>query len=194
MQNSIRLAAEKGIKIIPVTASGINRTTEYITKCMALATNGTYVFITDHSGIGSDHLEPSTSDFKVEFLNDLLVRLIGEFTDRKSCEEDDNQNRIADNDNQDPNSSTVVFKEDKELLSKVKYFPNPATTNVTIQLQETISEIIIINSNGQIVKRLENVPAGDTNLDLYGLSEGFYLIRFKKDRSVASGKLIIIKP
>ena len=194
LQNSIRLAAEKGIKIIPVTASGINRTTEYITKCMALATNGTYVFITDHSGIGSDHLEPSTSDFKVEFLNDLLVRLIGEFTDRKSCEEDDNQNRIADNDNQDPNSSTVIFKEDKTLLSKVKYFPNPATTNVTIQLQETISEIIIINSNGQIVKRLENVPAGDTNLDLYGLSEGFYLIRFKKDRSVASGKLIIIKP
>ena len=76
LQKSIRMAAEKGIKIIPVTASGINRSTEYLMKTMALATTGTYVFITDDSGIGNTHLKSKNKDYKVEKLNDLLVRLI----------------------------------------------------------------------------------------------------------------------
>ena len=195
LHNSIRLAAKKGIKIIPITASGINRSTEYLMKNMALATNGTYVFITDDSGIGSSHLAPSNKDYKVELLNDLMVRLIGEYSDRTACEEEEpelKQFQFANDPNQNGSSSTVVFKDDPSLLNKVKYFPNPATTEVTIQLQEVISEISIIHSNGQVVKRLENVQAGSTEVDLTGLSEGFYLIRFKKDKSVASGKLIVI--
>ena len=39
---------------------------------------GNYVFITNHSGIGNDHLEPTVGDYEVEFLNDLMVRLINE--------------------------------------------------------------------------------------------------------------------
>ncbi|MEM8907449.1 MAG: hypothetical protein AAGD05_06350, partial [Bacteroidota bacterium] len=31
------------------------------------------------SGIGNDHLEPTVGDYEVELLNDLLVRLIGEY-------------------------------------------------------------------------------------------------------------------
>ena len=195
LHKSIRLAAEKGIKIIPITASGINRSTEYLMKNMALATNGTYVYITDDSGIGNSHLKPSNKETKVELLNDLMVRLIGKYSDRTACEEDEpdlKQFQFANDPDQNNSSSTVVFQNDPSLLNKVKYFPNPATTEVTIQLQEAISEITIIHSNGQVVKRLENVKAGSTEVDLSGLSEGFYLIRFKKDRSVASGKLIVI--
>ncbi len=198
LQKSIRQAAEQGIKIIPITASGINKSTEYLMKAMALATNGTYVYITDDSGIGNSHLKPSNKKSKVEFLNDLMVRLIGEYTDRSTCEEeeeiDPNLRQFVDDPNQNNSSSTVVFQNDPTLLNKVKYFPNPATEFITIQLQETISEITIIHSNGQVVKRLENVSAGSIEVDLDGLSEGFYLIRFKKDRSVASGKLIVIQP
>ncbi len=200
LQKSIRIAAEKGIKIIPVTASGINRTTEYLMKTMALATTGTYVFITDDSGIGNSHLKPKTKDYKVEKLNDLLVRLIGKYTDRTSCEEveeeeEERSNEILfANNNQDPNSMTTVIKEDKSILNKVKYFPNPATTSVTLQLQEAISEIMIIQSDGKVVRRFENVAAGEMQIDLSGFAEGFYLIRFRKENGVANGKLIVIKP
>lgn len=72
-------AAEKGIKIVPITASGIDKATEYLMRSFAILTNGTYVFITDDSGIGNDHLEPTIGDFKVEKLNDLMVRLIGNY-------------------------------------------------------------------------------------------------------------------
>ncbi|GAB1451080.1 hypothetical protein MASR2M47_11360 [Draconibacterium sp.] len=72
-------AAEKGIKIIPITASGIDKATEYLMRSFAILTNGTYVFITDDSGIGNAHLEPTIGEFEVEKLNDLMVRLVGEY-------------------------------------------------------------------------------------------------------------------
>ena len=72
-------AAEKGIKIIPITASGIDKATEYLMRSFAILTNGTYVFITDDSGVGNAHLEPTIGEFQVEKLNDLMVRLIGEY-------------------------------------------------------------------------------------------------------------------
>ena len=199
LQKSIRMAAEKGIKIIPVTASGINRSTEYLMKTMALATTGTYVFITDDSGIGNSHLKPKTKDYEVEKLNDLLVRLIGKYTDRTSCEEEEEETEPSNeilfaSNNQNSNYTTTVIKEDKSILNKVKYFPNPATTSVTLQLQETISEIMIIQSDGKVIRRFENVAAGEMQIDLSGFSEGFYLIRFRKENGVANGKLIVIKP
>lgn len=80
IQNSIQTAAAKGIKIIPITASGIDKQTEFLMRFMAMATNGTYTFITNDSGIGGDHIDPSIGDFDVEYLNNLLVRLILEYT------------------------------------------------------------------------------------------------------------------
>ncbi|MCB0579050.1 MAG: VWA domain-containing protein [Phaeodactylibacter sp.] len=79
IQGQLRLAAEKGIKIIPVTASGIDKPTEFLMRLLAIASNGTYTFITNHSGIGNEHLEPTVGEYEVEFLNDLVVRLVGEY-------------------------------------------------------------------------------------------------------------------
>ncbi len=82
LRQVIQKAAAYGIKIIPVTASGINKETEFLMRYFAIATNGTYIFITDHSGIGGDHLEPTTGDYQVELLDDLLVRLITEYSSK----------------------------------------------------------------------------------------------------------------
>jgi von Willebrand factor type A domain len=79
IHKAVELAAKKGIKIIPVTASGIDKETELLMRYFGIATNGTYVFITNHSGIGNDHLEASVGKYDVEYLNDLMVRLIGQY-------------------------------------------------------------------------------------------------------------------
>jgi hypothetical protein len=42
-------------------------------------TGGTYTFLTNHSGIGNDHLEPTIGDYEVEKLNDLMIRVIKEY-------------------------------------------------------------------------------------------------------------------
>ncbi|MCB0845041.1 MAG: hypothetical protein KDE26_17455, partial [Bacteroidetes bacterium] len=59
---------------------GVNKETEFLMRFFALATNGTYVFITDDSGIGNDHLEPTVGDFEVEYLNELIIRLVKEYS------------------------------------------------------------------------------------------------------------------
>lgn len=82
--NSVTKAQAKGIHIIPITASGIDKETEFLMRFLAIATNGTYVFITNHSGIGNDHLEPSTGEYQVELLNDLMVRLINQYSENKN--------------------------------------------------------------------------------------------------------------
>jgi hypothetical protein len=79
LESNLILAAEKGIKIIPITASGIDKATEYLMRSFAILTNGTYVFITDDSGIGNPHLEPTIGEFTVEKLNDLMVRVVDNY-------------------------------------------------------------------------------------------------------------------
>jgi len=81
IQNSVKTAAASGIKLIPVVASGIDKTTEFLMRFIAMYTNGTYVFITDHSGIGNKHLEPSVGEYQVEKLSDLMVRLIKKYSE-----------------------------------------------------------------------------------------------------------------
>lgn len=81
LQDAILEAARKGIKIIPITASGIDQETEYLMRSFSIATNATYVFITNDSGIGNDHLEASVGEYQVDKLNDLMVRLIKKYSE-----------------------------------------------------------------------------------------------------------------
>ena len=80
LQKNIKIAAQKGIKIIPITASGIDKSTEFLMRYFSILTNGTYVFITNHSGVGNDHIEATVGDYQVETLNNLIVRLIEKYS------------------------------------------------------------------------------------------------------------------
>jgi len=71
-----RLAAQQGVRLVPVSGSGIQKSTEVLLRSLGILTGGTYVFLTDDSGIGGDHIEPTVGDFQVEFLNDLMARWI----------------------------------------------------------------------------------------------------------------------
>ena len=74
--NAVKDAAKKGIRIIPVAASGLDTLGQYIMRSAALLTGGTYTFLTDDSGIGDSHILPDVGEFTVEYLSDLMVRLI----------------------------------------------------------------------------------------------------------------------
>ena len=79
LQASIRNYAACGIKIIPVFCSSPSKECEFMCRFFATLTGGTYVFLTDDSGVGGDHIEASVGQFQVEPLNDLLVRLIAKY-------------------------------------------------------------------------------------------------------------------
>ena len=81
LQKSITHFAKNGIKIIPVAASGVDKDTEFMLRFFDLATGGTYVFLTNDSGIGGDHIEASVGDYEVEILADVMVRLIKKYVE-----------------------------------------------------------------------------------------------------------------
>lgn len=81
INDSMKEYAANGIKIIPVAASGIDRKTEALLRLMAIFTDGTYVFITNDSGVGNEHITPSVGEYQVESLNGLIVRLINKYSE-----------------------------------------------------------------------------------------------------------------
>lgn len=76
---SVVEAASRGIRIVPIASSGVDTETEFMLRMMACVSGGTYTFLTDHSGVGDAHLEPTIGDYNVKMLNDLLVKIISEY-------------------------------------------------------------------------------------------------------------------
>ncbi len=87
MQNLMRQSAAMGVRIVPIVCSGVDKSTEYLMRSLALATNGSYVFLTDDSGVGEKHIKPTTDDYKVELLNNLLQRVMAEMVYMEPCSE-----------------------------------------------------------------------------------------------------------
>lgn len=78
-------AAEKGIAAVPVAASGVDVPTQYVLRSTALITGGTYVFLTDDSGIGNGHDKPVVGEFVVEYLNSCLCASSANCTTARSA-------------------------------------------------------------------------------------------------------------
>ncbi|MGN0640922.1 MAG: hypothetical protein ACI4JT_08210 [Oscillospiraceae bacterium] len=79
VNKSIREAAEKGIRIVPIASSGIDKSTEYLLRTMAFTTGGTYTFLTDDSGVGNSHLKPTVGAYNVEKLSDMMIRIVNSY-------------------------------------------------------------------------------------------------------------------
>ncbi len=77
-----RSASAQGIRVIGVSSSGVDKETEFLMRFLGIHTGGTYTFLTDHSGIGESHIEPTIGSHAIEFLDNLMVRLIVQYTDR----------------------------------------------------------------------------------------------------------------
>lgn len=69
-------AAQTQTRIYPVAASGASKTAEFLMRAAAQATAARYIFLTDDSGIGLDHEEPTIPCYLVQYLNQLMVRMI----------------------------------------------------------------------------------------------------------------------
>lgn len=77
---SLVKAAAEGIRIIPVFCSGADQASEYLFRSFAVITGGTFVFLTDDSGISvGQHEETSVGEYDVEKLNDCMVRIVCEY-------------------------------------------------------------------------------------------------------------------
>jgi len=180
LQNLARKATEKGIRIVPIAASGIDKSTEYLMRAIALETNGTYIFITNHSGIGNDHIEPSTESYKVEMLNDLILRVII-------------QNCSVNNCNSDKKSYSQNSKIEEQITQKeaidLKYFPNPTSNSLTVNLNKEATEVYLFDTTGKLIL-YKTEKAKDYKLDLAALPNAVYYLKVLVNEKVLFGKIL----
>jgi hypothetical protein len=89
-----------------------------------------------------------------------------------------------------PSTLSYTVAIDETMLTNINIFPNPATTHFTVQCENTINNLTIINSIGQTVVSIENVADGQ-EINLNSLNNGLYLIQFRSGNNVKTEKLII---
>lgn len=69
-------AARQNVQIFGLGASGVAAESEYLMRQAALQTGGRYLFLTDDSGIGHGHAEPTIACYRVSKLKNLMVRVL----------------------------------------------------------------------------------------------------------------------
>jgi von Willebrand factor type A domain len=71
-----KAAAGKGVQIFTLGASGVAEESEYLMRQASVATGGRYLFLTDDSGVGNAHSEPTIPCYQVTKLSRLLTRVL----------------------------------------------------------------------------------------------------------------------
>lgn len=177
----IRKAASKGIRIVPMVASGMRNDGEFLMRSLALGTNGTSVFLSDDSGIGSGHVKPSTDEFKVETLNDILIRIIETYTFMADCNEIE------------PFNDTLISNiEDSIATIEWSVWPNPTHGELQIKANKDLDELFIMDLTGKIIHRFADIQKDRIiKADLSNYGKGIYLISFVYEELVYTKKVVL---
>lgn len=180
MQKYTRMAAAKGIVIIPVVASGIDQSTEFLMKYLSISTGGAYVYITDHSGIGGSHLKPTGVKENKNYLNELMVNIISERLKWKGCGKD----------------SAAQNQGKTELLTQgqwqVQIYPNPSVGEIFVKSNETPDRIEIWTMSGvKVLTREQN--SLKNRIDLGQVTPGMYIIRIIRNEQMLSCRILVMR-
>lgn len=74
----------------------------------------------------------------------------------------------------------------------VNIYPNPTNLNqVCIQTNETITKLVLININGQIIKEINNPTFVNQVYELTNLPQGFFLLQLSGDKGNVTKKIIV---
>jgi hypothetical protein len=157
-------AAAKGVRIVPIVCSGADKGTEFLMRSMSLATNGTYAFLTDNSGVGLSHIKPTTDAYSVELFNALLQRLIKQMIFVPACD------------------APLVMAEPKNIpnnILQVKVFPNPTKGDIKVESGKELKQAFVTDFTGKI---LMNVPLNKAQkvwqLNIASYPSGTYLLKY----------------
>jgi hypothetical protein len=76
MADAIRAVRDAGVHLYPVASSGVDELSEHSMRSAAQLTGGRYLFLTDDSGVGGSHKEPTIPCYFVTRLDHAILRMI----------------------------------------------------------------------------------------------------------------------
>jgi hypothetical protein len=161
--------AAKGIRVIPVVCSGAQKSVEYLMRSLALATNGIYTFLTDHSGIGNSHMAPTTNEFKVQLLFDVMKNLINQMIYTTPC-----------------TASKREIKKENPFIApthnraNIKLMPNPTNGPITLLTESAINQVIISDFTGKAIQRHElKNNSKQYQFNIAAFPAGTYILQYR---------------
>lgn len=173
LHEQILNAAAWGVRVVPVVCSGLSEAGELLMRSIALATNGTSFFLTDDSGIGNKHLQPTTDTLKVEHLNDMLVRTIVEFSTMPTCDESQIQDQGVDED-------FIPNPFDANDLSDIEAIPHGPTT------------IYLLDITGKLIAVLDgDINTIEVSKATLPLATGIYFLKAYIDDTWHTKKILV---
>ncbi|MFN4914538.1 MAG: T9SS type A sorting domain-containing protein [Sphingomonadales bacterium] len=216
LQKYVVMAAAKGIRIVPVACSGTDKFTEFMLRNIALQTNGKYLFLTNHSGIGNPHIEPSTDIYSVRSLLDEMLAVTSEFSIVPDCQKYLDANAIYHTDSlrvtADPFSEldsmlalklsakdSAAFRDSAILrergrygaISWVKIYPNPTVGPLTINVQADIREVFIADIGGKLLQRFSCKKGDVLTPDLSNYSSGIYFVKYPTANGWVAERIVL---
>ncbi|MFV0469059.1 MAG: T9SS type A sorting domain-containing protein, partial [Dysgonomonas sp.] len=199
VKEQIRLAAEKGIRIVPIVCSGMAKDGEYLMRCMALATNGTYLFLTDDSGVGDSHMKPTTDSYDVEKMNDAIVRIVKQYTQMPDCSSDKwikEQKKQSDADKFVPNPSDEDPDDDVKTLGTkavMKVYPNPCKELLKVDIKKDVEELFFVDMTGKSLQSFKPSKNETIETDVQSYAAGVYFIKALYKGKWFTEKVIVTK-
>lgn len=196
-----KLAAKMGVKIVPVGCSGITKSTEFLCRSIALATNGTYTFLTNHSGVGGSHIEPSTDGYKVESFRDILVRLTRLMSITPDCDQFIPEEQIVTIDSNlrisNPygiNDTLHIYRPDhltgnSEL--EIVAYPVPTNGILNIKHANSIKEIFVADINGKLLEKFDLHEDRIDSCDIGKYTNGIYFIQFYNGKKWSCVRVVL---
>ncbi len=190
IQKQLRAAAAQGIRLVPVVCSGMQEKGEYLFRAMALATNGTSLFLTDDSRIGDTHLKPTTDKLEVEMLNDMMVRVISEFSAVPDCQieqwaqdnlEQSSTDQFVPNPFETQDLEDYHAPEVPEILTAAQVMslrPNPCQGQFQVVIMSDVENLFLVDLTGKTLMNLGAHNAGDmVDINVRGFSTGIYFVK-----------------
>jgi len=81
--------------------------------------------------------------------------------------------------------------QENALMDLVHVFPNPAQSNVSVEVPDDVKKLILVSLTGSKINE-KNIPSGQTvNLDVSTLSKGTYILLFYTDKGFTGSKKLI---
>lgn len=159
----IQKAAAKGVRIVPVICNGADRSTEFIMRCIALATNGTFVFLTNESN-GIIQNKPGTDVCNIQFLNSVLERIIKQMVLVNECS---------------GTASIEISGNIPANIENINIYPNPSQGTIRIESKNYLKEVFVTDFTGKILMRIETKEKQNKwVVDLSTFPKGTFLIKY----------------
>lgn len=214
-----RIAAAKGIRIVPVVCSGLQSSDAVLLRAMAMATNGTNIFLNNLNPLGNTFLEPSGDHYKEETLSELMNRITRQFSVVPDCDNKVRPAVISITDSllysQNPNGEhdtsylqlsnaewthtiDTIEKKDSIVITNVnivhsfvKIYPNPTPGPLSIRTSAEIKTMYLADVTGKVLEQIHVNSEGFTQINIDRYSSGIYYLKYPTRRGWGAERIIL---